>query len=88
MFDQKQKSCIKCIHLVTDDGLCNRKGFYKVKIVFIHPPRTCAYEIDEYLKKYAYTKSLINDLVIRCVEIIDKVTKSYNDVSKCVNQFY
>ena len=34
MFDKKQKSCIKRIHLVTDDGLYDRKAFYKVKIVF------------------------------------------------------
>ena len=35
MFDKKQKSCIKRIHLVTDDGLHDRKAFYKVEIVFI-----------------------------------------------------
>ena len=29
MFDKK--SCVKSIHLVTDEGLCNRKAFYKVK---------------------------------------------------------
>ena len=34
MFDKKQKCCVKCIHLVTDDGLYNRKAFYTVKIVF------------------------------------------------------
>ena len=37
MFDEKQNSCVKRIHLVTDDGLYARKTFYKVKIVFIHP---------------------------------------------------
>ena len=37
MFDKKKKSCVKRIHLVTDDGLCDRKTFYKLKIVFIHP---------------------------------------------------
>ena len=37
MFDKKQKPCIKRTHLVTDDGLYNRKTFYKVEIVFIHP---------------------------------------------------
>ena len=40
MFDKKQKSSVKRIHLVTDDGLYNRKAFYTVKIVFfflIHP---------------------------------------------------
>ena len=37
MFDKKQKSCIKRIHLVTDDGLYEWKAFYKVEIVFIHP---------------------------------------------------
>ena len=42
MFDKKQKSCIKCIHLVSDDGLYDRKAFYKVEIVFIHPLWTIA----------------------------------------------
>ena len=35
MFDKKQKSCVKRIHLVTDAGLYDRKAFYKVKIFFI-----------------------------------------------------
>ena len=34
MFDKKQKSCVKRIHLVTDDGIYDRKVFYKVKFVF------------------------------------------------------
>ena len=34
MFDKKQKSCVKRIHLVPDDGLYDRKAFYTVKIVF------------------------------------------------------
>ena len=35
MFDKKQKSCVKRIHLVTDDGLYDRKAFYwTVKIAF------------------------------------------------------
>ena len=34
MSDKKQKSCVKCIHLVTDDGLYDRKTFYTVKTVF------------------------------------------------------
>ena len=29
-----QKSCAKRIHLVTDDGLYDRKAFYTLKIVF------------------------------------------------------
>ena len=37
MFNKKQKSCVKRIHSVTDDGFCDQKAFYKVKIVFIHP---------------------------------------------------
>ena len=37
MFDKKQKSCVKRINLVTDDGFYDRKAFYAVKIVFIHP---------------------------------------------------
>ena len=36
MFDKKQKSCVKRIHLVTDDGLLDQKAFYTVQIVFIH----------------------------------------------------
>ena len=34
MFDKRQKSCVKRIHLVTDDGLYDRKAFYTVNIVF------------------------------------------------------
>ena len=34
MLDKKQKSCVKRIDLVTDDGLFDRKAFYTVKIVF------------------------------------------------------
>ena len=29
--------CVKRIHLVTDDGLYERKSSYKVKIVFTYP---------------------------------------------------
>ena len=32
-----QKSCVKRIQLVTDDGLYHRKTFYTVKLFFIHP---------------------------------------------------
>ena len=32
-----QKTCVKRIHLVTDNDLYNQKAFYKVKMVFIHP---------------------------------------------------
>ena len=34
MFDKKQKSCAKRIHLVTDDVLFDQKDFYTVKFVF------------------------------------------------------
>ena len=34
MFHKKQKSCVKPIHLATDDSLYDRKAFYTVKIVF------------------------------------------------------
>ena len=34
MFDEKQKSSVKRIHLVTDDGLYDQKAFYTVKVVF------------------------------------------------------
>ena len=33
MFDKKQKSCVKRIHLVTGDGLYNRKVFNTGKVV-------------------------------------------------------
>ena len=35
MFDKKQKSCVERTHLVTDDGLHNRKAFYTIKIAFL-----------------------------------------------------
>ena len=53
MFDKKQKSSVKRIHLVTDDGLYNRKAFYTVKIVFfflIHPQ----YISKQYFKYTSY----------------------------------
>ena len=34
MFDEKQKSCVNLIHLVTDVGLYDQKAFHTVKIVF------------------------------------------------------
>ena len=34
MFDKKQKSCVKRIHLITGDGIYDRKAFYTEKIVF------------------------------------------------------
>ena len=34
MFNKKQKSCVERIHLVTDDGLYDRKAFYREKIIF------------------------------------------------------
>ena len=37
MLGKKQKSCVKRIHLVTNDGLYDPKAFSKVEIVFIHP---------------------------------------------------
>ena len=36
MFDKKQKSCVKRIHLVTD-GLYDRRAIYTAKTVLIHP---------------------------------------------------
>ena len=35
MFDKKQKRFVKSIHLVTDDGLYDRKEFYTVKNCFL-----------------------------------------------------
>ena len=35
MFDKKQKSCLKRIHLAADDGLYNRKSFYAAFIFFV-----------------------------------------------------
>ena len=36
MFDKKQKSCVKHIHLVTDYGLYDQKAFYTVKFIFFY----------------------------------------------------
>ena len=55
MFDKKQKICVKRIHLVTDDCLYNRKAFYEVKIVFIHP---------------LYNKNILQNILIHLTEII------------------
>ena len=43
-----QKKCIKGIHLVSDDGLFDRKVFYKIEIVFIHPPMIKNTKFSEY----------------------------------------
>ena len=51
MFDKKQKSCVKRIHLVTDDGLYDRKAFYTVKIVF-YSSSSYALNIYVYMLKY------------------------------------
>ena len=34
MFDKKQKSCVKRIRLVTDNGLYDSEAFYTVNIAF------------------------------------------------------
>ena len=40
MFDKRQNSCVKRIHLANDARLYDRKDLYTVKrIVFIHPLR-------------------------------------------------
>ena len=40
MFDKRQNSCVKRIHLANDDRLYDRKDLCTVKrIVFIHPLR-------------------------------------------------
>ena len=41
MFDKNQNSCVKRIHLVTDDSLYDRKAFYTVKIVFYSSSMHC-----------------------------------------------
>ena len=38
---------------------------------YVWNPSTCACEIDEYLKNYAYMKSLIKNTIIRCDSNID-----------------
>ena len=37
MFNKKQKTYVKRIHLVTDDDIFDQKAFYRVKMVFNHP---------------------------------------------------
>ena len=41
MFDKKQKSCVKRIHLVTDDSLYDQRAFYTVKNRFYLSSITC-----------------------------------------------
>ena len=65
MFDKKQKSCKKRIHLVTDDVLHNRKAFYKVEIVFIYP------------LKMMENLSIINSIKISQKAIMKKVKKDF-----------
>ena len=65
MFDKKQKSCKKRIHLVTDDVLYNRKAFYKVEIVFIYP------------LKMMENLSIINSIKISQKAIMKKVKKDF-----------
>ena len=52
MFYKQQKSCVKHIHLVTDDGLYGRKAFYKVNIVFVHPVQMKIMMLIRYMSKY------------------------------------
>ena len=35
MFDKKNKEVVKRIYLVNDDGFYDRKGFHKIKTIFI-----------------------------------------------------
>ena len=50
---KKQKSFIKCIHVITDDGLYDQKAFYKVKIVFFYSSSKNHTDFD---KKRVHTK--------------------------------
>ena len=52
MFDKKQKSFVKCIHLVTDDGLYDQKVFYTVKKKIIL----------RMMAKLSFIKSVLNPL--------------------------
>ena len=45
MFDEKQKSCVKRIHLVTDDGLYDWKAFYTVQIVFYSVSKVLSFRL-------------------------------------------
>ena len=71
-FDIKQKRCIKRIHLVTDDGLYDRKAFYKVEIVFIHP-------LSKLVIEESGSDAIISDLVPRKGYLNAKV-KSVNNM--------
>ena len=52
MFDKKQKSCVKRIHLVTDDGSTDRKDFYTVKNVFYSSSMNDGKFINYYHQEY------------------------------------
>ena len=59
IFDKKQESCVKRIHLVTNNDLYDRKAFYKVKNVFSSFSMNDAEFINhKYIKDYEkYKKS-------------------------------
>ena len=45
IFYKKQKSCVKLIHLVTDDGLYDWKAFYTVQIVFYSVSKVLSFRL-------------------------------------------
>ena len=73
MFDKKQKSCVKRIHLVTDDGLYDRKAFYTVKIVFYSSSVTvstitrfiCSTFVLEFVFEFVISSFRIRGITIR-----------------------
>ena len=50
------------------------------KANYVWNPSACASEIN-----YAYTKSLLDDTIVTCDEIIDMVAKFYKNVSDTVS---
>ena len=53
MSDKKQKSCLKRIHLVTDDHLCDRKAFFQSRNCFY----SCSMNDSEFISYYYPTET-------------------------------
>ena len=81
MFDKKQKSCVKRIHLVTDDGLSDRNAFYIVKIVFLYPLFKCLYSSFFYFLRKTCHDHFYNGLVKSLYVIVNNFSVRFNPIS-------
>ena len=79
MFSEKQKNCIKRIHLVSDNGLSNLKAYYRVEIVFMISNNFIS-SLDNVEKRVISSKSDNIEIMINYEE--DEVIKELFDSLK------